>query len=302
MDAALLSQKPRISHGHEMRRFMDDGDDGLGGMPQAPAGRPRRDHRGNLAGGATNQTMQQYQLEETLEAKEHKRWLAHKDAALEATFPTALPLNGVEIPVFRYNELSVLGHTRLKQRALNLKDLLESAKCNFFPHHPHLALNRNAPAEVLLKWIIDVQVVIAAAIGMDDLDANAFGLPEQGDWVRRQPAPTPQQSRKQPPWSQHGINDGLDRQPPVRGGWSQSASPPREFPWSQHGINDDLATPMPGSRNWRAAPPSHQGFSLVPPHLAAGHYDDGAAGMGNSRFNDAAHIQQRGQGSSFVFG
>ena len=55
----------------------------------------RRNRWGTLEGGEQNQSMQQYVLDETMADKEHKRWLAHKDAALHATFPTSLELNGI---------------------------------------------------------------------------------------------------------------------------------------------------------------------------------------------------------------
>ena len=55
----------------------------------------RRNRWGTLEGGEQNQSMQQYVLDKTMADKEHKRWLAHKDAALHATFPTSLELNGI---------------------------------------------------------------------------------------------------------------------------------------------------------------------------------------------------------------
>ena len=174
---------------------------------------------------------------ESLEQKEHKRWLAHKDAAVSAAprrraahaigrstlccrrcgplsirrprtvgapqvhaaFPTEFTLNGVAIPVYKMPELEALGAKRLKERAMNLRDRINAAKCNLFGHHPHLALNVYASPDVLLKWMIDVQVTIAEAIGEGDgagnlLDHAAFGAPE---FAAEHPAQSHQQQLQQ---------------------------------------------------------------------------------------------------------
>jgi len=288
----VTSSKPRISHGHEMRNFSngeEEIDPRMMPSPYNSGVKPRRDHRGNLVGGEQNMSMQKYQQCESLEEKEHKRWLAHKDAALAATFPKSLELNGITVPIFKVEELEPLGANRLKQRALNMRDLLTASKSRFFEHYPHLALNANAPEEVVMKWMIDVQVTLASAMGMEDLDHAAFGASSAPTpWQRQQAAPSAQQYRPAPVWSQEGINDG--RQPEARARpQTRSSSPPRDFPWSQHGINDERM----GS--WREAPPSHQGFSLVPPHLQSG-------GDAMGRNDDAWAIRCRGHNNSFVIG
>lgn len=73
-------------------------------------------------------------------------------------------------------------------------------------------------------------------------------------------------------------------------------APNRNLPcWSQQGIAgvDEVHTPMqfqkPGE--WRSAPPTHQGFSLVPPPFEEA-----------SRFEDAHWNIRRGHGSSVVLG
>jgi len=254
----------------------------------------RRDHRGNLMGGAMNMSMQRHQQCETLEEKEHKRWLAHRDAALAATFPTALEFNGISIPIFKVGELAPIGGSRLRQRALNLRDRVNATKSRFFDHYPRLTLNPNAAEELLIKWMVDVQVELAKALGIEDLDHAAFGASTKPELWQRPTEVTPSgyQNRPEPAWSQHGINDG--KQPQVRPkAQAHDGSPPRSFPWSQHGVNDERM----GS--WRDAPPTHQGFSLVPPHLQSGGRVD-QHDMG--RFDDAAHIRHRGHGSAFVLG
>merc|ERR550514_2693072 len=106
---------------------------------------------------------------------EHKRWLAHKEAALAARVPTHLTLNGVNIPIFKSPELEALGARRLKERALNLRDLVQATKSRFFDHYPEMTLNPFAPPEHLVQWIVTVQVMVAEAIGEEDLDHAAFG-------------------------------------------------------------------------------------------------------------------------------
>ena len=258
----------------------------------SPLGPRARSHRGNLYGGAMNMSMQRHQQCETLEEKEHKRWLAHKDAALAATFPKSLDLNGISIPIFKYEELVPLGPKRLRMRALNMRDLLQATKSRFFEHHTNLVLNPNQTEEILCKWMIDVQVTLAAAVGFEDLDHAAFGAPAGRQlWEPQSSAPAPQQyMRQEPAWSQHGINDG--RQPEVRPrAQMRDSSPPRDFPWSQHGVNG-------GGTSWRDAPPTHQGFSLVPPHLQSG---QAAVAPAMGRYEDAAQIRYRGQASAVYF-
>ena len=51
----------------------------------------RRDKWGTLIGGEQNETMQRHVVEEnTFKDREHNRWLAHREAALHATFPLSL--------------------------------------------------------------------------------------------------------------------------------------------------------------------------------------------------------------------
>jgi len=278
-----LSGKPKIAHGHELRRFHDSADD-EGPAPVQQRRRPPRDHRGNIIGGHQNDTMQAYVLEETLEAKEHKRWLAHRDASLHATFPTSLSLNGVDIPLFKMSELEIVDQKRLRLRAMNLRDLLEQARCNFFGHHRELALNANESADNLAAWIIEVQVVLAEAVGAEGLDHAAFGAVP-----RKFNAITPQQQRVGSfPWSQHGVHD---RSRPES---ANQPLAPASFPWSQHAVlSQGHETPQSRGRvgQWREQPAQHQGFSLVPPHLASG-----------GRMDDGMRIAQRGHGSSVMLG
>ena len=233
----------------------------------------RRNRWGTLEGGEQNQSMQQYVLDETMADKEHKRWLAHKDAALHATFPTSLELNGITIPIFKMSELEQLGPKRLKERALNMRDQIEATESRFFEHYPQYTLNRNAHAEVIMRWMIDAQVALASALGDDSLTHAAFGATEHTHLPKQLPGDrTDMLMQKRmaaaslPAWSQEAMLTEQQQRQQQQGrggdGARQSRSPPPRFPWSQHGVNDDHHDDV---TNWRTRTPQHQGFSLVPP-------------------------------------
>ena len=135
-----------------------------------------RDSLGNLPGGMTNMDMQQRVIGNTREDIEHKQHLAALQAQSHANFPRAMELNGVELPVYKFHELEDLGKKTLKQRCLDLRDLVEQSGCRFFENHAHLRLNAAVGEDVLLEWYVNVQVTIATALGMG-LDHAAFGAP-----------------------------------------------------------------------------------------------------------------------------
>lgn len=232
----------------------------------------RRDKWGTLIGGEQNETMQRHVVEEnTFKDREHNRWLAHREAALHATFPTEFVLNGVEIPIFKMAELEQLGAKRIKERCMNMRDRINASKCNFFGHHPEYVLNASLQPEVLMQWIIDVQVKIAQALGQDDLDHAAFGATASDSVQYQAPSGNHHQqgtpAQRRPCWSQEAMLEETQAKIGI-------ASPPRpqqSFPWSQHGVANDFEAPptrqTPGQ--WRSQPPSHQGFSLVPPSMDA---------------------------------
>jgi len=291
----VVSAKPRIQGGHEMRRWQDmPNEDGQGYEAEPPKRQPqRRDHRGNLLGGRQNETMQAYQFEETLEQKEHKRWLAHKEAALHATFPTSLMLNGVSIPISKYDELEILGQKQLRGRALNLRDALNASKSNFFGHNRHLTLNSNESAANLIEWIIECQVIVSEAVGAELTHADFGTAPGRLRAMASSGQAPPSSPPQSFPWSQHGVHGASNA-------GSLAPLAPASFPWSQHGINDDLQQQNTPSRTpigaWRAQPPTHQGFSLVPPHLASG------SPAVNQSMIDMRANARRGHGSSVMLG
>lgn len=234
-----------------------------------------------------NMTMQKHQQCETLEEKEQRRWLARQEAALHATFPTELEINGITIPIFKVPELEQLGAKRLKERAMNLRDMVESTRSRFFESKPNLRLNIYGQPDAIVGWIVDVQVTLAAALGFDELDHAAFGQSSDARAAlspQRQPVPNDGYQRgpaMEPCWSQAGLETGKH---------ALAASPPpqqQSFPWSQHGAVQEMAATNP-----RARAPQHDGFSLVPPHMEAGH----------GRGLDAANNRYRATASAVLLG
>ena len=98
--------------------------------------------------------MQAHQMCETLEEKEHRRWLAHRDAVLSANFPTHLDLNGLTVPIFKAGELEALGQKRLKERALNLRDLVEASRTRLFDDLPRLGASPSAPRRSSVRIVM----------------------------------------------------------------------------------------------------------------------------------------------------
>ena len=247
----------------------------------------RRNKWGTLEGGEQNESMQKYVDAETFEAKEHKRWIAHRDAALHVTFPTELNLNGIGIPIFKMSELEQLGQRRLRERTLNTRDLVQATKSNFFQHYPELQLNSYAQPDVLMKWMIDIQVKIAAAVGYDDLDHAAFGASASESAAL--PTQVPRQGRTHaanaPCWSQDVMLREASSPKP-------RTSPSRQsFPWSQYGVTEEQPMRTPG--DWRHRPPEHDGFSLVPPSMMQ---------VDNSASYASDIIRQRAHGSVISLG
>ena len=243
-----------------------------------------RDARGNLLGGRQNQTIQRHQQCETLEEKEHRRWLAHRDAGIHASFPTSIPFNGIDVPIFKVPELEALGAKRLKERAMNLRDLVDATRSRFFESKPALRLNPHGQPDAIVAWMVDVYVELATAIGYDDLDHAAFGGVQKPQHHSAPPPPhTPsmQDRGQQPCWSQAGLD---------REAAKNANSPPtgtQSFPWSQH----DVVQSDTESR-WRSRTPQHDGFSLVPPHMEAG----------QGRGTDAANNRYRATASAVMLG
>ena len=52
--------------------------------------------------------------------REHNRWLAHREVALHATFPTEFSQRRRN-PIFKMVELEQLGAKRIKERCMNMR-------------------------------------------------------------------------------------------------------------------------------------------------------------------------------------
>merc|ERR1719460_1315231 len=119
--------------------------------------------------------MQSRVVGDTIEDVEARRMRASKQAYAHVNFPRFMELNDVHLPLYKYAELEDLGKPTLKKRCLDFRDMIELTGCKFFENHAHLKLNAAQGEDKLTEWYINVQVTIAAALGMDELDHAAFG-------------------------------------------------------------------------------------------------------------------------------
>mmetsp|Transcript_44482 Transcript_44482/g.88896 ORF Transcript_44482/g.88896 Transcript_44482/m.88896 type:complete len:226 (-) Transcript_44482:374-1051(-) len=132
---------------------------------------------------------------------EERRLKAHHEAQNYANFPTFVVLNHIEIPICKYSELDGLKFANLKQRAFNLRDIIDSTDSNFFGHYPHLAL-RATNAEAVVAWFIAVQVEICNALGYQ-FDNASFGAPADENYSA--PMISGRRTMGAPCWSQHNL-------------------------------------------------------------------------------------------------
>lgn len=131
---------------------------------------------------------------------EERRLQAHHEAQHHANFPTSVILNHVEIPICKYSELDGLKFANLKQRAFNLRDVIDSTGSRFFEHYEHLVL-RATNAEAVVAWFIAVQVTICNAVGYQ-FDNASFGAPTDENYS----APVTSGRRMAAPcWSQQNL-------------------------------------------------------------------------------------------------
>lgn len=142
------------------------------------------------------------------EAAEARRMQANADAQNHFNFPTFVVLNKVEIPISKYSELQQLKFSNLKQRALNLREIIDSTGSNFFGHYKHLEL-RATHADAVVAWFIAVQVEICNRLGYQ-FDHTSFGAP--ADQVYCAPIASDRRTTT-PCWSQHDLDS---RAPPRR--------------------------------------------------------------------------------------
>ena len=217
-----------------------------------------------------NMSIQDKVIGNTREEIEHKQYLASVQAANYANFPRSMDLNDVQIPLYKFNELEDLGRKTLKQRCLDLRDLVESSGCRFFENHPHLKLNAAQGEDVILEWYMNVQVTFAAALGMDGLDHRAFG------------APASMGNSLPPP----AVNNHQRQHQGQRQQYQQQQYHQQQYQQRQ-GHDNDFDDHLCGRSHTPRGVPQHGGFALLPPHLQGG-MDNEA-----TRFDDAARIRAK---------
>ena len=140
------------------------------------------------------------------EGIEARRLQAHYEAQRHSSFPTSVTLNGVQVPIFKYDELERLNWNILKTKALNLKDTIISTRSGFFEHYADLTL-RTTNAEQVVAWFIAVQVTICNALGYE-FDASSFGAPADENVSYRAPSSNPSR-RTAPCWAQEDVSNRI---------------------------------------------------------------------------------------------
>jgi len=254
-----------------------------------------------------NMSMQNSVMGNTREEIEYKQRLASLQAAQFASFPREIELNDVSIPLYKFKDLEDLGKKTLKQRCLDLRDLIESTGCRFFENHPHLKLNAAQGEDVLLVWFMNVQVTITAALGRPELDHVAFGAPaSMGDSLpppavhNKQQRPSPRQQQYQQQMQQTQMQQQqqqVQRQQMQQRQHMQQQMQQQQYQQRQHQqqhYDNDFDDHLNGRSHTPRGVPQSGGFAFAPPHLQQ---QDGEA----SRFDDAARIRARNNSSARPF-
>ena len=108
--------------------------------------------------------------------------------------PAAVSFNGRDVPIHTFAQIDRLGKKTLKDRAMNLRDLVGAA-----------ALPRFSPGmqdEQIVAWLLEAQTIVAAKCGVH-LTVGDLGAPKGGDGVGaylthlQHTAPPPQQQQQQ---------------------------------------------------------------------------------------------------------
>ena len=256
-----------------------------------------RDALGNLPGGAMNMSMQDRVIGNTREHIEHKQHLASVQAAEFANFPRTLDLNGVSIPIYKYQELEILGKKILKQRCLDFRDVVENTGCRFFENHPHLRLNAAQGEDVLLDWFFNVQVTLAAALGQPELDHAAFGAPAGKGASLPPPAVHNKQQQMRQQEEHMQQQQQYMQQYRQQQQYMQQQQQQQQQQYTQHDCANDFDDHYNQRSRTPRGVPQHGGFALAPPHLQGGGVEDAEA----SRFEDAARIRARNNPSARPF-
>jgi len=256
-----------------------------------------RDHFGNLPGGQMNHGMQSRVVNKTIEDVEAERDRAAMQAVAHATFPRYLELNEIELPLYKYRELEDLGKQTLKARCLALRDLIERTGCLFFENHAHLKLNAAQGEDKLLEWYLNVEVTIAAALGMEELDHAAFGAAHLAGSLpppavhNQQRKPSQRQMMSQSQYDQAQLQQAQQQQAEQQQAqYEQMAMRRRQQQQQQQmmAMMQEENRPPPSCGQPQKAPPSR------------GMHDN--SGPNASRFDDAARIRAKNNSGSSIFG
>ena len=88
--------------------------------------------------------------------------------------PASVPFKGQDVPIYTFPQIDRLGKKSLKDRAMNLRDLVGAAN-----------LPRFSPGmqdEQMVAWLLETQTIIAASAGIS-LTVADLGAPKGGDGV-----------------------------------------------------------------------------------------------------------------------
>lgn len=163
-------------------------------------------------------------MDTTNDEREAARWAARQEAKATAEFPTFVLLNGIEIPIVKYNQVESMNSKIIKQAALNLRDAIDSSGCRFFDHYSHLKLNAHAQPEILVRWFMDVQLIICNRLGYGFTE-QSFGVPKDENYTQnyenfrpnapyaqaQQQAAFVQAPRSAPCWAQTDLDERIER-------------------------------------------------------------------------------------------
>lgn len=241
-----------------------------------------------------NHGMQTRVVGDTIQDIEARQLLASRQAQEHANFPRFMELNGMHLPLYKYKELEDLGKQTLKKRCLDFRDQVEATGCRFFENHQHLKLNAAQGEDKLLEWFINVQVTLAAALGMDGLDHEGFGAshlagtlppPARHNKQERQPQPL------QPEMTQEEYEQlMLERQ------YQQQQRQQLQRYQQQQRYQEEYQDQY---ENYRNGPPPSRGQAQM---KQAGMHDVSSDPRYASRFDDAAQIRARNSTGSNIFG
>lgn len=151
-------------------------------------------------------------LETCNDDREAARLEARREAKYVSEFPTAVDLNGSQIPIVRYDQINSMNSKVIKQAALNLRDAIDASGSRFFEHYTHLRLNTHAQHEALVKWFIAVQLIICNRLGYN-FSPLSFGCPKDENFINAM-APQHQEAsaplRSAPCWSQEDLSERVE--------------------------------------------------------------------------------------------